>query len=162
MNARTGTQPDYIEPDKFDMDMGITSETTPPLRNSKDRDLVSIRGKNLLSFCKANEVLIVNGRKVGDLFGSVTSFQWNGTGLVDYIISDYTIFDAIKGLCVGDFIPWLSDHCHITYDIELSNAITPSTKPVENLKAGPQRVTWDENKKQGFANLLKSECVKNT
>ena len=29
LNARTGTQPDYIEPDKFDMDMGITSETTP-------------------------------------------------------------------------------------------------------------------------------------
>ena len=99
-----------------------------------------------MSICKANEVLIVNGRKVGDLIGSVTSFQWNGTGLVDYIISDYTIFDAIKGLCVGDFIPWLSDHCHITYDIELSNAITPSTNQnttePSNLNYSPVRSSF--------------------
>ena len=114
LNARTGTESDFIERDKFDDEFGIIIENTPPARNSRDQGKLSERGKNLLSLCKANDVFIVNGRKIGDLFGSLTSFQWKGDGLVDYVIADYPTFRAIKNLWVGHFIPWLSDHCPIS------------------------------------------------
>ena len=95
LNARTGIGLDYLEEDKFDDKLGITNEHKPPPRNSHDLGKMNTRGKNLLSNCKANDMLIVNGRKVGDIFGSPTSFQWNGEGLVDYTLADTLTFELI-------------------------------------------------------------------
>ena len=107
-----------------------------------------MKGFFFWAFCKANDVLIVNGRKIGDLFGSPTSFLWNGEGLVDYVIADYLTFSSIKNLWVGEFIPWLSDHCPLVYNIELSKQIvTPMENTTNSLKDCPNRLTWDETSK---------------
>ena len=39
------------------------------------------RGRELLDLCKVNDMIISNGRKIGDLFGKYTSHQWNGSAL---------------------------------------------------------------------------------
>ena len=86
LNARTGSEKDFIEYDKFDETFGIENYNNQHLRNSEDQ-IINTRGKELLDLCKLNDFLIVNGRSIGDLFGKFTSHQWNGSSVSDYLLS---------------------------------------------------------------------------
>ena len=77
-NGRTGKKDDFIQPDEFldelfDDILTQSAYTLPP-RNSEDIQ-TNPRGEELLDFCKSNEFAIVNGRKIGNLFGKGTSLQ---------------------------------------------------------------------------------------
>ena len=97
---RTGNEHDFIQFDKFENSLEIKTQicgnslesenlNNKLNRNSQDKT-VNQRGKELLDLCKANDMLITNGRKVGDLFGKLTSHQWNGSALNDYLLApDY-------------------------------------------------------------------------
>ena len=74
-------------------------------------------GRELLDFCKTNEFAIVNGRKVGDIFGRCTSHQYNGSSAIDYLLTAADGFDRISSFEVGDYVPWLSDHSPIFADM---------------------------------------------
>lgn len=109
-NARTGTEPDFIEYDKSDDSFYILNLEKPLVRNSEDRKLCE-RGTKLLDLCKSMDFLIVNGRKTGDIFGKYTSIHWNGSSIVDYVITPALSFDRVMKFQVGKFYPWFSDHC---------------------------------------------------
>ena len=117
LNARTGNLSDTIPYDKYDYD-DTTISNIPPCRNSQDVT-VNERGKSMLEMCKAVSLCIVNGRKLGDPFGSFTCFQWNGQSVADYLLTSFDLFDKISVFRVGKFIPWLSDHCPIFFDLEI-------------------------------------------
>ena len=68
-NARTSNLEDFILPEKHEKDR--------KRRNSQDKDFDE-RGKEISELCKNFELNILNGRKIGDLFGEYTSLQWNG------------------------------------------------------------------------------------
>ena len=72
-NARTSNENDFILPDKHEENNQIETLKIP-LRNSLDRTSDG-RGKEFLDLCKSLELTIINGRKVGDPFGSPTSFH---------------------------------------------------------------------------------------
>ena len=72
LNVRTSTLPDYIIKDKTDENFCIENHETPLSRNSEDTNTCA-RGSSLLDACKSLDLLIVNGRKVGDIFGNYTS-----------------------------------------------------------------------------------------
>ena len=93
-NARTACQPDYIKQDKMDDLFQISNVFQPLSRNSEDTKTCP-RGVELLDFCKSFDYSLLNGRKTGDIFGKYTSFQWNGSRVVDYVLSDQNIFDQI-------------------------------------------------------------------
>ena len=86
LNARTGTKADYITGDKYDHILGIENTKSNIPRNSEDRHVCE-RGALLLDLCKSLDFHIVNGRKPGDIFGKFTSHQWNGSSVVDYVIT---------------------------------------------------------------------------
>ena len=99
-NARTGTKQDFVKvdtniPDFHEyheiFDMGEISE-----RNSCDKT-VSTNGKDLLNFCKAYSVVIVNGRCGRDLNGSYIYISAQGCSLIDYV------------LCSPDFLTFILD-----------------------------------------------------
>ena len=143
-NARTSNGTDIVEPDKFDPIIPTieTNQSYISPRNSKDKKLDG-RGKELLDLCKSLDLSIVNGRKTGDIFGDFTSFQWNGNGLVDYVITSKNLFSSVLSLKVGNFMPWISDHCalHYKFHIEFTNS-----KPTPNnniLHPLPDRFYWD-------------------
>ena len=71
-----GNANDFIKYDKFDDALGIDNYENQHLRNSED-EIITNRGKELLDMCKLNDLLIANGRSVGDVFGKYTSHQWN-------------------------------------------------------------------------------------
>ena len=86
-NAHTGNKADYLASDKSDEMFGIVNGKRTLTRNSEDKKPVNKRGTCLLDLCKSHDVLIVNGRVTGDVFGKYTSFQWNGSRVVDYLLS---------------------------------------------------------------------------
>ena len=82
LNARTGIETDFVESDKYDDCLGICNFCDHGSRNSEDKT-VNKRGRDSLDLCKMNDLLITNGRSVGDLFGKCTSHQWSGSALND-------------------------------------------------------------------------------
>ena len=160
MNARTGQNEDFVKHDKFDETFGIENNCSHPTRNSEDLFL-NTRGNELLDFCKANDYVIVNGRKVGDIFGKHTSHQWNGSALVDYLITPNQDYDKIDNFSIGEYTPWLSDHCPIYTELSINR---PKQKECENnikLHKKEPGYIWNENAKETFLNQLNRDLVKN-
>ena len=102
-NARTGTERDYIVPDKYDTNTNIAGTRMYLDRNSEDKVSVDNRGRELLDICKSMGVVILNGRKTGDFYGKLTCFQWNGSSAVDYVLASETIYESVDLFKVGVF-----------------------------------------------------------
>ena len=124
LNARIGAEKEYVQHDKYDETLGIENLTNQHPRNSQDQ-VVKTKGKELLDTCKMYDYLIMNGRTIGDLFGKYTSHQWNGSSVVDYFIAPNTFSKRITHFKVGQYLPWLSDHCPTHASIILENYTKP-------------------------------------
>ena len=122
--------------------MQIQNYNAPLTRNSEDKKTCK-RGQELLDFCKSFDFLIANGRKTGDIFGKFTSIQWNGSSVVDYILTPRSNSDKIASVKIGKFLPWLSDHCHISYNISVQNNILPKEEDTPPCKEAPPRIHWN-------------------
>ena len=158
-NARTGQKIDFIQPDPFlenllDSPLSNCGKALPP-RNSEDNG-TNTRGDELLDFCKTNEFAIVNGRKIGDLFGKCTSHQYNGSSAVDFLLTPANSFENISYFKVGDYIPWLSDHSPILADIELDIDAKKTETPIP-LHKRDQGYVWDDDCEENFKAFLSYE-----
>ena len=153
LNARTGNLDDTILPDKYDEVFNISTNHTHK-RNSQDKE-INHRGSELLELCKALDINIINGRTTGDLFGSYTMFNWNGSSVVDYLLSSGNISHKVLSFKVGEFTPWLSDHCPIYSTIELSKDVGVNC-PLTPKKKAPLRFVWSETGKRDYLNMLNS------
>ena len=154
-NARTNVDDDTITIDKFDDAFMIPTENLPQniqSRNSEDSVAADHRGKELLELCKSLGLIILNGRKVGDLFGKYTSFQWNGCSVVDYVLASNSIYPSISYLKIGNFIPWLSDHCALRYTLDscLENDSFEQKKPKHSF----EKLFWNEDSPRKFISIL--------
>ena len=119
-NARTGTELDVITDDTskylplFD---SYKIDNTTRVRQNHDT-VLDARGRDLLEFCIENQMRIMNGRCMGDIFGHFTCFNPLGQSTVDYLLASENITNQILYFKVSDFIPILSDcHCKISWEI---------------------------------------------
>ena len=154
LNARTGKTIDYILPDRHNfLDEDEESEHQLfPERNSEDAKTDN-RGEELLELCKSLNLVILNGRKPGDMFGKVTSIQPNGCSVVDYVISDFEIFGSISMLKVGKYSPWLLDHCALHFDISNAEGVDLDESSSTKEKV-PIQYRWDEDSREKFLKSL--------
>ena len=151
LNTRTGTEEDFIIPDNFNDNADTHYREHLRKINSQDRTLDE-RGKVLPDMCKGLDLSILNGRKIGDVFGNFTCFQWNGNSVVDYVITSELLFKKIPILKVGEFIPWLSDHCPLFFSLELNKKEKGSC--TNNMREGPKHFIWSEKSKNDFCKQL--------
>ena len=158
LNARTGNVIDFIESDKSDEELGITNVVDQFIRNSEDQ-VVNNRGKELLDVCKQNDMIILNGRKIGDLSGKFTSHQWNGSAVVDYVLIPHWFSKNILKFSIGEFIPWLSDHCPThTHILSLQNSdVEKDETTLTELHPG---FIWNEDARESFEEGLKSSQMR--
>ena len=157
-NARIKSVVENIAQDKFDKDLGIenTLETVLITRNSEDMKIVNKRGKEFLDICRINDLSIVNGRTIGDIFGLYTCHQKKGSSVVDYLLTSCHNLHNIVDFSVGEHQPLLSDHCPIRADIQLKSALKVDSQSA-TLHALPKTFIWDENSTHLFTQHLKSE-----
>ena len=151
-NARTNVINDTIVRDKFDTIFMRNDSGDIPNRNSEDKVPADHRGKELLELCKSLELVILNGRKIGDLFGKFTSLQWNGNSVVDYVLASQSIYSSITYFKIGDFIPWLSDHCATRF--KLLSCMVPQAKN-ENPGEKLESLFWDAESPEKFTSILR-------
>ena len=88
-NARISNTPDYIVDDSNQY-IPIHSDYVidKALLQRKNQDhILDARGKDLLDLCISNQLRVLNGRVVGDMFGSYTHTKWIQYSTVDYVSS---------------------------------------------------------------------------
>ena len=157
LNAKTDDLDDTIVPDKFDAELELNFDKPPPKRNSHDTS-INARGTEILDMCKSLNINIVNGRKTGDIFGEYTCVKWNGNSVVDYLLTSASAFQKILYFKVGDFLPWLSDHCPLHFTLELSNNIqSPNMQDKAPMERAPKQFVWTEKGRQKFLEILSSQ-----
>ena len=154
LNAKTGVEDDFVIPDKYNDLTNIQHGDAIRKRNSQDKTL-NERGRFVLNMCKGLDLHIVNGRKTGDVFGKFTSIQWNGNSVVDYVITAESLFEKISTFQVGEFVPWLSDHCPLKFSLEL-NKIKQSN-PINKMVNGPVHFIWSDHSKINFHTQLSKQ-----
>ena len=156
LNARTAQERDWVENDKYDPEMSPVSYELSP-RSSLDK-VLDPKGKELLDICKTNELCIVNGRKTGDILGNFTSFQPNGSSVIDYGIVSQSLFESVLSFSVGNFKPWLSDHCPIHYVVGTRICRSNSSEN-DQTEPQPTKWYWDEDCSEKFENILKMDNI---
>ncbi len=153
LNARTSADVDYVEFDELDPILGQEYESQGK-RNSQDKRK-NPRGEELLDLCKGNDLLIANGRKPGDLFGKYTCHNWNGSSVVDYMIASKCSFGNIVQFSVGNYIPWLSDHCAIKTNFLCNINLGIGEESVEEHNKIHPGFIWDNISIDNFKENLK-------
>lgn len=98
MNSRVGLRPDFNENLNLDRYILLPDTDIVPIvdRKSKD-DTVNAFGNKLLSLCKDNDILIVNGRFDDVDYTCYTVNRQNvGASVVDYLLTKYQNFEMIS------------------------------------------------------------------
>ena len=128
------------------------------LRNSEDKSR-NQRGKEILDICKLNDLLILNGRTTGDIFGNFTCHNWNGSSVVDYCIVSYEYIDNITSFTVGEYIPWLSDHCNIDTTIQVTKPARKTKADEKSFKLHPGFL-WNDQSYEKYKESLSSPPIR--
>ena len=114
---------------------------------------------DLIDMCVSLDLTILNGRSVGDPFGEFTSIQPKGNNVVDYLITSDSLTKDISIFKVGEFIPWLSDHCPIFYVLEINAALEAPPISTSRIPA-PKRFIWTEMAIDKFKSTLLKDANK--
>ena len=88
LNSRIGNLTDVIESNnnKYSPLPAFTSlYDIPSIRNNMDTSVNSF-GRELIDLCISSNLIVVNGRTLGDFAGRYTCFTYNGSSTVDYIL----------------------------------------------------------------------------
>ena len=163
-NARTGSNPDFIEDDLLDYSENQNTSYWDFLtdyfnlkRFSADRTVNNF-GKTLLDVCSTFNIHIMNGRCGNDIEkGDFTYIGNNGASLIDYIISSSVLFDYVIEFSIKSRTE--SDHLPITLSVktDLTRPTDASDKKVNTA----YRFYWESNKVEQFReNLLSDRMVR--
>ena len=95
-HSRIGTTTDFIAEDRKDLDFLPESyelDTLTTHRNNEDVSLNSY-GEQLIQFCIASKLRVLNGRTRGDLQGHFTYFGYQDCSTVDLVLASKNIFQT--------------------------------------------------------------------
>ena len=170
LNGHTNTENDYIEVDsvgRVDTQYaGIPNDYVPdrrPLtRSNCDKSPLNDQGKSIIDLCISSGLRILNGRTLGDIFGSPTFYgpQCISPTTLDYALCDDSLLPEIISFEVSEFTPF-SDHCQIVTKLRTGKYEVPKQNTKVKLEPIPDKFIWDPVKKQHFLNNLKHETCQN-
>ena len=159
INARTGIKEDFIEIDNITDELTFVTEdkTGHKIRNNLDMK-TNTAGLQLLNLCKVTDMMIINGRKIGNLTGHYTYYTNNGSSVVDYTIADSLLIEDILYHTI-DLPSYLSDHCLQKFGIR--TCYKPNkTNSSTSLDPLPQKFIWDRNSPNNYPfALLQKEII---
>lgn len=162
LNARTGREMDFIEDDNthhvpldnsnYDIDVNLE-------RRASYDSIIDPRGRELLDFCIANKIRILNGRIVGNSTGKFTCFKYNGCSVVDYVLTSERLLRNILYMQVNNFKQGFSD-CHSKLSFKILASFENQNKN-ENLKDFPTRYFWDSESSTKFRQTFNHPAIQN-
>ena len=166
LNARTGSEPDFIINDINDIHVPMYDnyicDIIQDLRCSYDAKVDS-RGKQLLDLCIASKLRILNGRMWGDsyMYGKFSCIKSVGSSVVDYVIMSEDLIEDTLFFHVADFLSTMSDcHCKLTFGLLASYSVF--NKEQENTFLFPGKYVWSENSKHKLHETLCQQDIKHS
>ena len=161
LNARVASKLDYITNDDtaglsgrdaYIPDIQLTD------RVSTDT-IVNKYGRRLLETCKENKIRFLNGRVLGDLTGSFTCHQRNGSSVVDYILVNENMIQNVSMFKVHDVSP-ISDHCMVSMvlRVKLKTMVQCVSSTIKEIKID---YVWESNSKEAYVQALNSPMINN-
>lgn len=161
LNARTGCQSEIIDNDNSYIDVPQHVRIGEISKSRRNKDMISnSRGKDLLDLCTSANLVILNGRTLGDSAGNFTCFQYNGNSTVDYCIVSEEVVSKVLYFQVDKHLPLLSDHSCISVKIfsKFKCEHPGQTNEIDHM---PQGYIWDETSPIQFINALNSTNIQN-
>ncbi len=162
MNAHTKLEPDFIENDANNNNLYLPNNYVadkPMHRRNSDERAVDDHAKALLDLCMSSGLKILNGRKIGDMFGACTYYgpMCKNPTLIDYGLAHIDNFSSVTYFKVQDFC-YLSDHCLIhAYIVVNPKRSKNSIAHVTKLLDIPKRYIWEEDRESLFLSNLQSK-----
>lgn len=159
-NARTASGPDFIAHDDdnyLPLNEDYKIDNITMRRTSQDTKLCS-RGRELLDLCISSRLRILNGRTFGDLTGKFTSYQYNGSSVIDYCLLSEEKMSNVLFFHVDDPILRLSDHSKISVRL-MANYLLKESKECPN--DFPDSFKWQSVSPQLFKDALESTEISN-
>ena len=146
----------------------LTFSPPPPFFDLRRGSKTRARASRLLNFILidmiiAEELVILNGRTLGDLTGNFTCLKYNGNSVIDYAATSIQLHDSVKSFKVLPFTPY-SDHKPIEVCLAISNDIgklEPACLNPDLLDDQPIGYKWVDIQTPGlksFAGLILSLC----
>ncbi len=157
LNARTSTLNEVLTPCNFrDINVELEPPTSwdfskLPRRNNQDKTL-NANGKPFIELLQTTEMIILNGRTVGDIFGSPTCVQRNGISTVDYICVSPRLLQRVRYFKVGNLTPY-SDHRPISSAINTNsteNLLQDCPTADLNFISAPRSFKWTKDEQSGL------------
>ena len=168
-NARTAEEPDFVRTAELQpfLPTAPDDEELPdyiPQRRNCDKVAPGSQtwGPELLGFCQQNNLLILNGRTVGDECGQCTFQSARGKSTVDYFIASVHCMTAAKSLHVlEEAARYGSDHnplfLHVACDtVQLARSSNPSAACEARVRYDVQRA---EAYQEALASLLQQHFI---
>ena len=158
LNARIAQEDDFIP---LDSDKHVPLFSTYKLdarlvgRISQDTT-VNSRGRQLLPLCISAGLRILNGRTTGDLLGSFTCYQPQGSSVVDYILASEDIVHNISYFYVNKLQADLSDHCQVSCMLKCNYTVCVNNSHHVLM---PDKYIWDDKSPESFVEALNSSPV---
>ena len=128
-----------------------TGTVQVPDRCNKDT-ITNTNGKPFLQLVMASDLVILNGRTLGDIFGDYTCIQPRGASTVDYMCTSRSLYNQIGYFKVGDLTPY-SDHKPLSAVIQLNSF--KSYIPIAlsaNFTEAPKAYKWDRSNDESGSN----------
>ena len=119
------------------------------------------KGKDFLDLCNKSQLVILNGRKLGDISGKYTCHKYNGSSVVDFIATSYNLYSKVKYFKVLEPV-WFSDHCPLACSIEVR--VHRNEAEIENeyssLQELPTKYKWEEEGARLFQHKVEKTLLK--
>ena len=149
LNARTG----YLQEINYNIDhTSVTKidieETSYTYRENEDTT-INVYGRKLLKLANEANLIIANGKTIGDLNGRFTCHKYDGNSVVDYCLMSCHLYDTARYFKVYD-PQFYSDHCPISVALNTHRTIYTTNDDV--LQPLPIKYIWDEEGKKSLLN----------
>ena len=77
--------------------------------------------------------------------------------MIDYVIASQSLFSNVLSFNIGEFKPWISDHCPTHFTLDIGHTSKGVTEPEKgNVNPLPSAWYWDENSDKIFESHLKN------
>ena len=132
------------------IDMSSDSDNTDqiiPTRNNKDLHQNGYT-KSFMDLLTQADLLIANGRCLGDIYGELTCFHYNGESTVDYFLLNKQLLTNVVLMKVQPLTEF-SDHRPINLLLVTQTANYPELTNF-SFEPAPEKYKWDKNSSTSF------------
>ena len=150
-NSRIGHDPGMIECESTDY-IPLPSDYEPDEfipRNSLDTSR-NTYGTHFINLIKNNQLVILNGRTLGDFQGNFTSIQKNGCTVIDYMATSTALASSVNYFKVLEFTEH-SDHRPLSLEIRCKRFSLNKFSPLQDTyEPAPCRFIFNDDNKDSF------------